>query len=145
MLTELSVSLFSILLLPSLHNNVYTLFLYFSFLQTGFWNLLIFSLTNKFHSFDSLTCFIRRCSHPHVVNFRPSHRSQFGFSRVAFPFYYSSSLQLLGLFFIHSNTEKSCFQAYILSSPKILYFFTKKKAVMPFQVWFRNHNGRFSI
>ena len=37
-----------------------TLFLYFSFLQTGFSNLLIFSLTNKFQSFVSSTCFIRR-------------------------------------------------------------------------------------
>ena len=127
MLTELYVSLFSILLLPSLH----TLFLYFSFLRTGFCNLLIFSLTNKFHSFDSSTCFIRR----RCRNFRPSHRFQFGFARVAFPFYYSSSLQLFGLFFIHSNTVKSCFQAYVLSSQKRLYFFSKKiEAVIPFQV-----------
>ena len=45
----------------------------------------------------------------------------------------------------HSNTVKSCFQAYVLSSTKILYFFSKIKTVMPFQVWFRNYNGRFSI
>ena len=121
MLTELSVSLFSILLLPSLHNKVYTPFLYFSFLQTGFCNLLIFSLTNKFHSFDSSTCFIcRRCKFSTFSSF------QFGFARVPFPFYYSSSLQLFGLFFIHSNTVKSCF--HVVSSPKILYFFSKIKS-----------------
>ena len=119
MLTELSVSLFSILLLPSLHNKVYTLFLYFSVLQTGFCNLLIFSTKNKLNFFDSSAGFIPRRSHPRVINFQPSHRFQFGCACVAFPFYYSYSLQLFGLFFIHSNTVKSCFQAYILSSPKI--------------------------
>ena len=41
MLTELSVLLFSILLLPSPHNKVYTVFLYFSFLRTGVCNPLI--------------------------------------------------------------------------------------------------------
>ena len=83
---------------------------------------------------------VRPVSFAVAVNFRLSHRFQFGFARVAFPFYYSSSLQLFGLFFIHSNTVKSCFQAYVLSSPKILYFSSKKKeAVMPFQVWFRDH------
>ena len=115
MLTELSVSLFSVLLLPYLHNKVYTLFLYFSFLQTGFCNLLIFSLTNKFPSFDSSTCFIRRRC-----------KFQFCFALVAFLFYYSSSLQLFGLFFIHSNTVKSCY--HVVSSQKILYFFSKKKS-----------------
>ena len=52
LLTELfSIwSLFSIFLLPSLHNIVYTPFLYFSFLRTGFCNLPIFSLPNKFPS-----------------------------------------------------------------------------------------------
>ena len=58
-----------------------------------------------------------------------SHRFQFGFACAAFPFYFSSSLELFGLFFIHNNTVKSCFQGYVLSSPKILYFFLEKKAV----------------
>ena len=53
-----------------------------------------------------------------------SHRFQFGFACAAFPFYFSSSLQLFGSFFIHNNTVKSCFQGNVLSSPKILYFFT---------------------
>ena len=128
MLTELSVSLFSILLLPSLHNKVYSLFLYFSFLQTGFCNLLIFSLITKFHSFDSSTCFIRCRSHPHVVNFRPSHRFPFGFARIAIPFYYSSSLQLFCLFFIHSNTVKVLFSSLRSFFPKnIIFLFGKKK------------------
>ena len=38
-----------------------------------------------------------------------------------------TSLQLFGLFFIHNNTAKSCFQGYVLSSRKILYFFLEKK------------------
>ena len=56
-----------------------------------------------------------------------------------------NSVLLVSLVLIHSNTVKSCFQACVFSSPKILYFFSKRKAVMPFQVWFRYHNGRFSI
>ena len=43
-------------------------------------------------------------------------------------FYFSSSLQLFGLFFIHNNTVKSCFQGYVLSSPKILSFFLEKQS-----------------
>ena len=128
MLTELSVSLFSILLLPSLHNKVYTL-LYFSFLQTSFCNLLIFSLTNKFHSFDSSTCFIcRRCKFSTFSSFSIRFCSC-RFSLLLF--FFSSAIRLV---LTHSNTVKSCFQAYVFSSPKMLYFFSKKKAVMPFQV-----------
>ena len=52
MLTELSVLLFSILLLPSLPNKVYTLFLYFSFFEPVFVISWSFSLRNEFHSFD---------------------------------------------------------------------------------------------
>ena len=129
MLTELSVSLFSILLLPSLHNKVYTLFLYFSFLQTCFCNLLIFSLTNKFRSLGSSTCFIRRCC-------KFSNFSSFSILFCSSRFYlllYSSSLHLFGLFFIHSNTVKYCFQTYVLSSPKNIIFLSKKKeAEIPF-------------
>ena len=61
-----------------------------------------------------------------------SHRFQFGFACADFPFYFSSSLQLFGLFFIHSNTVKSCFQGYVLSSPKILYFFLGKRVFFRF-------------
>ena len=115
MLTELSVSLFSILLLPSLHSKVYTLFLYFSFLQTGFSNLLIFSLTNKFHSFDSSTCFIcRRCKFSTFSSF------SIRFCSLLLLFSYSACS------FYHSNTVKSCF--HVVSSPKILYFFSKIKS-----------------
>ena len=82
----------------------------------------------KFQSFSR--CFIRRRSHLRVEFFDlASHRFQFGFACPAFPFYFSSSLQLFGLFFIHNNTVKSCFQGYVLSSPKILYFFLEKKAL----------------
>ena len=48
---------------------------------------------------------------------------------------------LFCLFFIHSNTVKFCFQAYVLCSPKDYISFRKKKAVISFQVWFRIHNG----
>ena len=90
-----------------------------------------FSLYN-FQSFSR--CFIRRRSHPRVEFFDlashvASHRFQFSFACAAFPLYFSSSLQLFGLFFINNNTVKSCFQGYVLSSPKILYFFLGKKAV----------------
>ena len=82
----------------------------------------------NFQSFSH--CFIRRRSHPRVEFFDlASHRFQFGFACAALPFYFSSSLQLFGLFFIHNNTVKSCFQGYVVSSPKILYFFLEKKAV----------------
>ena len=129
MLTELYVSLFSILLAAF---SPYTLFLYFSFLRTGFCNLLIFSLNNKF---PSLPLFRSPSLSFSRSNFRPSLRSQFGFALAAFPFYSSSFLQLFGLFFIHSNTVKSCFQAYVLFSQNRLYFFSKKiEAVIPFQV-----------
>ena len=75
-------------------------------------------------------CFIRRRSHLRVEFFDlASHRFQFGFACAAFPFYFSSSLELFSLFFIHNNTVKSCFQGYVLSSPKTLYFFLEKKAV----------------
>ena len=52
-------------------------------------------------------------------------------------FFFSSAIRLV---LMHRKTVKSRFQAYVLSSPKILYFFWRKKAVMPFQVWVRNHN-----
>ena len=69
MLTEPSVSLFSILLLSSLHNIVYTHFLRFSFLRTGFCNpapdLLFVRLTH----FVLFCCFIHRRSHPRLVMF----------------------------------------------------------------------------
>ena len=65
-------------------------------------------------------CFIHGCSHPRVEFFDlASHSFQFGFACAAFPFYFSSSLELFSLFFIHNNTVKSCFQGYVLSSPKI--------------------------
>ena len=81
----------------------------------------------NFQSFSR--CFIRRCSHPRVEFFDlASHRFQFGFACPAFPLYFGSSLHLFGVFFIHNNTVKSCFQGYVLSSPKILYFFLEKKA-----------------
>ena len=123
MLIELLVSLFSILLLPSLHNIVYTLFLYFWFLGTGFSNLLIFSLPNKFHSFDvfhspSLSSSRSKISDLFSICFRSC---RFSF----LVFFFSSAIRLV---FIHSNTVKSCFQAYVLSSPKILYFFSEKKS-----------------
>ena len=74
---------------------------------------------------------VRPVSFAVAVNFRPSHSfNQFGFALDAFPFYYSSSLQLFGLFFIHSNAVNSCF--HVVSSPKILYFFLKKKSCNPF-------------
>ena len=132
-LNELSFSLISILLLSSIHNIiVFTLFLYFSFLRTGFCNLLIFSLTNKFpslplfHQSPSLS-FSRG-------NFRPSHRFQSVFSHAAFPFYYSS-LFLFDLIFIHGNTVKSCLQLTFFLPPKDCISFREvKKAVIPFQV-----------
>ena len=96
-------------------------------------------------NFIPSTCFICHRSHPRVVNFRYSHRFQFGFARVAFPFYYSSSLQLFGLFFIHSNTVKSSFQAYVFSSPKILYFFSKKRSCNAVSGLISQSTGRFSI
>ena len=131
MLTERSASLFSILLLPSLHSKVYTLFLYFSFLRTGFCNFLIFFL-------DKQISFLRLFYSPSLS----SSRSKFStFSSFSIRFFSCSfSLVLFGfssairLVLIHSNTVKSCFQAYVFSSQKILYFFSKKKAVMPFQV-----------
>ena len=49
-----------------------------------------------------------------------------------------TSLQLFVLFFIHNNTMKSCFQGYVLSSPKILYFYLEKKAVNTVSGLFRN-------
>ena len=94
--------------------------------------MLIEFNTFQEHSSDSKLSTNRK----RIVNVRPSHRFQFGFACVAFPFYYSSSLQLFSLFFIHSNTVKSCFQAYVLSSTKIFDYFSNKKAVMLFQVDF---------
>ena len=64
----------------------------------------------------SLHCFIRRRCHPRV---------EFCVAAV-FSFYSSSYLQLFGFFYIHSNTLKFCLQAYVFSSQKILYFFSKK-------------------
>ena len=82
----------------------------------------------NFQSFSR--CFIRHRSHPWVEFFDlASHRFQFGFTCAAFPFYFSSSLQLFGSFFIHNNTVKSCFEGYVLWSPKILYFLLGIKAV----------------
>ena len=82
----------------------------------------------NFQSFSR--CFIRRRSHPRVEFFDLAcHRFQFGFACAAFPFYFSSSFQLFGLLFIHNNTVKSCFQGYVLLSPRLLYFFLEKKAV----------------
>ena len=41
-------------------------------------------------------------------------------------FFLSSYLLLFSLFYIHSNTVQFRLQAYVLSSPKIFYFFSKK-------------------
>ena len=117
--TELSFSLFSILSLPSLHNKVYTLFLYFSFLQTGFSNLLIFSLTNKFHSFYSSTCFIRRSCKFSISSFSIRFCSC-RFSLLLF--FFPPAIRLV------LNTVKSCLQAYVLSSQKYYISFRKKKS-----------------
>ena len=43
-------------------------------------------------------------------------------------------LLLFSLFFIHTNTVKSCFQASFFLHQKYYISFRKKKAVMPFQV-----------
>ena len=123
MLTELSVSLFSILLLPSLHNKVYTLFLYFSFLRTDFCKFLIFFL-------DEQISFLRLFYSPSLSSSR-SKFSTFSSFSIRFCsccfslllFFFSSAIRLV---LIHSNTVKSCFQAYVLSSPKISYFFLEK-------------------
>ena len=81
----------------------------------------VFRLTTFSHS---AAVFIRRRSRPRVEFFDlASHRFQFGFACAAFAFYFSSSLQLFGLFFIHNNTVKSRFQGYVLSSPKIIFLF----------------------
>ena len=63
-----------------------------------------------------------------TVNFRPSHSfNQFGFSLVSI---FPSTILLLFSYsacsFCHSNTVKSCFQ--VVCSPKIPYFFSKKKS-----------------
>ena len=86
------------------------------------------------HNFQSFShcflfrCFIRRHSHPRVEYLDlASHSFQFGFARATFPIY-SFSLQEFAFFFTHSNTVKSCVQAYVLQyPPKILYFFSKKE------------------
>ena len=77
MLTEHSFSLIPILLLPSLHNILSLSSCTFHFFEPLFvicWSSLL--QTN----FLLFRCFFRRRSHPGV----PSHRSQFGFARVAF-------------------------------------------------------------
>ena len=138
MLTELSVSLFSILLLPSLHNKVYTLFLYFTFLRNAFCKFLIFFLDEQIsflRLFYSLSLSSSRSKFSTFSSFSIRFCSC-RFSLILFGFSWTIRFVL-----IHSNTVKSCFQAYVFSSPKILYFFSEKKAVMPFQVRFRNHNG----
>ena len=69
-----------------------------SFFST--WKLIpnlcfFFVIITKYHS----TCCRRRGGvGGGVCGSWPSHRFQFGFARIAFPFYYSSSLQLFGLF-----------------------------------------------
>ena len=80
---------------------------------------LFFAVQLNFQSFSRcflFRCFIRRRSHPRVDFFAPA----------VFPFYSSSYLQLFGFFYIHSNTVQFCLQTYVLSSQKILYFFSKK-------------------
>ena len=144
MLTEISVSLFSILLLPSLHNTVYTLssctYHFFELVFVISWYSF---LTNKFHSFD---LFYSPSLSSSLSKFSTFSSFSIRFSSCRFSlqlFFFSSAIRLV---LIHSNTVNwSCFQSYVFSSTKMLYFFSKKKAVMPFQVWFRNHNGRFSI
>ena len=67
-----------------------------------------------------------RVFRPRTGRFDQKFSKKFGFARAAFLFYYFSSHQVLGLFFINSNTLKSCLQAqYILCFPKRLYFFSK--------------------
>ena len=125
MLTELSASLFSILLLPSLHNKVYTLFLYFSFLRSGFCKFLIIFLDEQI-SFLRLVLF--------TVALASSHSKFSTFSSFSIRFCscrfslvlcgFSSAIRLL---LIHSNTVKSCFQAYVFFFPKNIIFLFEKK------------------
>ena len=82
------------------------------------------STASFFHSFDF---FIRCRSHPRVVNFRPSHRFQFGFSRVTFPLYYSASLQLFGLFLSIVIQRSLVFKLTFFLSQKYYISFQKKK------------------
>ena len=125
MLTELSASLFSILLLSSLHNKVYTLVLYISFLRTSFCKFLIFFL-------DEQISFLRPFYSPSLSSSRTkfSTFSSFSirfcscrFSLVLFGF--SSTIRLV---LTHSNTVKYCFQVYVFFFPKnIIIIFEKKK------------------
>ena len=63
-----------------------------------------------------------------------SHCFQSSFAHAAVPFYFSSYLQLLGFFFIHSNAVKSCLQAYCTFFLPSKYYvsFQKRKAVFRF-------------
>ena len=100
MLTELSVSLFSILLLPFLPTFSSCTFHFFEPIFVISCRILWQTNFLLFH------CYIRRRSYPRVYsNFRSSHHFQFGSARAAFPFYYYSSLQLFGLLFLVSESK----------------------------------------
>ena len=129
MLTELSVSLFSILLLPSLHNKVYTLFLYWSSLwQTNLIPSTVrpVSFAVATEIFDLLIVF----NSVLLVSLFPS--------TILLLFSYSAC----SLFIVIQRSL--VFKLTFFLPPKYYISFRKKKAVMLFQVWFRNHNGRFS-
>ena len=83
------------------------------------------SLTNKFHSFDLFYLPSLSSSRSKFSTFS-SFSIRFCSCRFSLLlFFFSSAIRLV---LIHSNTVKSCFQAYVFSSPKILYFFSKKKS-----------------
>ena len=66
-----------------------------------------------------------RVFHPRTGRFDQKFSKKFGFARAAFLFYYFSSHQVLGLFFINSNTLKSCLQLMFFVSLKDYISFRK--------------------
>ena len=130
-----TLSLFSIFSLPL--SLTYTLFLYSSFLLTGFF-LLSFSLATKIPSIPLF--------HSPSLSFSRS------FSNFLIVFNLVSLLPLFPSTILLLFSYLACSLSIVIhlfsgwrSSQKRSYLFSKKKAVIPFQVWYRNHSVRFSI